>query len=60
MLLICGLWTKSGKLQKQATSWNLEEAIQLFYIGNESGPVASSPYSPPIEEVSATADQSSG
>lgn len=25
----------------QATSWKLEEAIQLFYIGNEGGAAAS-------------------
>lgn len=44
----------------QATSWNIEEAIQLFYVENESGPVASSAYSQPIEDVAALADQSSG
>ena len=31
----------------QATSWKLEEAIQLFYIGNDGGAaVASSPVLP--------------
>lgn len=32
---------------KQATGWKLEEAIQLFYVGNEGGPVGSS--STPVE-----------
>lgn len=31
----------------QATSWKLEEAIQLFYVGNEGGAVVSAPQSPP-------------
>ncbi|KAF5939658.1 hypothetical protein HYC85_023917 [Camellia sinensis] len=43
----------------QATSWKLEEAIQLFYIGNEGGTVASSIYSPPLENDRPLADQSS-
>lgn len=39
----------------QATSWNLEEAIQLFYIGNEGiTAVASSSISPQIESPSET------
>ncbi|KAI3467959.1 hypothetical protein Pfo_024622 [Paulownia fortunei] len=33
----------------QATSWKLEEAIQLFYVGNEGGAAAPSVYSPPVE-----------
>ncbi|XP_059649824.1 plant UBX domain-containing protein 7 isoform X2 [Cornus florida] len=33
----------------QATSWKLEEAIQLFYVGNEGGAVTSSSYSPVLE-----------
>ncbi|KAD7116714.1 hypothetical protein R6Q59_006549 [Mikania micrantha] len=35
----------------QATSWKLDEAIQLFYVGNDSGAaaVASSPYVPPLD-----------
>ncbi|GMP92601.1 hypothetical protein CsSME_00042757 [Camellia sinensis var. sinensis] len=43
----------------QATSWKLEEAIQLFYIGNEGGTAASSIYSPPLENDRPLADQSS-
>jgi len=45
-------------LWSQATSWKLEEAIQLFYIGNE-GVVASSSYLPPEENAAPLADQSS-
>ncbi|KAJ0669545.1 putative UBX domain-containing protein [Helianthus annuus] len=36
----------------QATSWKLEEAIQLFYVGNDGGAAAaaaSSPYVPPLD-----------
>ncbi|KZV46045.1 UBX domain-containing protein 2 [Dorcoceras hygrometricum] len=33
----------------QAASWQLEEAIQLFYVGNDGGAAASSVYSPPVE-----------
>lgn len=33
----------------QASSWRLEEAIQLFYVGNDGGATASSVYSPPVE-----------
>ncbi|GAB4847814.1 hypothetical protein Ancab_026876 [Ancistrocladus abbreviatus] len=43
----------------QATSWKLEEAIQLFYVGNEGGMVASSSYSPPAENIAPLADQNS-
>lgn len=43
----------------QATSWKLEEAIQLFYVGNEGGTMATSSYSPPIENISPLPDQSS-
>ncbi|KAK9275378.1 hypothetical protein L1049_022642 [Liquidambar formosana] len=41
----------------QATSWKLEEAIQLFYVGNEGGQLASSSYSPPTENLTPPADQ---
>ncbi|GAY48595.1 hypothetical protein CUMW_112910 [Citrus unshiu] len=34
----------------QATSWKLDEAIQLFYVGNESGAIASASRSP-AEEI---------
>ncbi|KAL3830729.1 hypothetical protein ACJIZ3_019531 [Penstemon smallii] len=33
----------------QATSWKLEEAIQLFYVENEGGTAAPPVYSPPVE-----------
>lgn len=35
---------------EQATSWKLDEAIQLFYVGNESGAIASASRSP-AEEI---------
>ncbi|KAL4586488.1 hypothetical protein LXL04_011124 [Taraxacum kok-saghyz] len=45
----------------QATSWKLEEAIQLFYIGNEGGAAASSsPYVPPLENDGLLPDQNIG
>ncbi|KAA8532371.1 hypothetical protein F0562_032374 [Nyssa sinensis] len=45
----------------QATSWKLDEAIQLFYVGNEGGAAApTSSYSPPLENDSPLPDQSSG
>ena len=34
---------------EQATSWKLEDAIQLFYVGNEGGAVASASHPPPTE-----------
>ncbi|KAL9389754.1 hypothetical protein Peur_018359 [Populus x canadensis] len=33
----------------QATNWKLEDAIQLFYVGNEGGAVASASHPPPTE-----------
>lgn len=45
----------------QATSWKLEEAIQLFYVGNEgSGLASSSVSSPPTENVPPLHNQSLG
>ncbi|XP_062113102.1 plant UBX domain-containing protein 7 isoform X3 [Humulus lupulus] len=43
----------------QATSWKLEEAIQLFYIGSEGGTVVggSSSQFPPTENIEALAEQ---
>ncbi|XP_065856577.1 plant UBX domain-containing protein 7 isoform X2 [Euphorbia lathyris] len=35
----------------QATSWKLEEALQLFYIGNEVGQVAPASQPPPSENA---------
>ncbi|KAJ4961060.1 hypothetical protein NE237_020970 [Protea cynaroides] len=44
----------------QATSWKLEEAIQLFYLGNEGGGLPSSSYSSPTEIASPLPAQSLG
>jgi len=46
-------------LWAQATSWKLEEAIQLFYVGNEGGVMSSSSHLPPEENATPLADQSS-
>ncbi|XP_023769672.1 plant UBX domain-containing protein 7 [Lactuca sativa] len=43
----------------QATSWKLEEAIQLFYIGNEGGAASLPPYASPQNDT-AMSDQSLG
>lgn len=45
----------------QATSWKLEEAIQLFYVGHDGGAVAaSSAYVPPLENDGLLPDQIAG
>ncbi|KAI3719907.1 hypothetical protein L6452_20813 [Arctium lappa] len=44
----------------QATSWKLEEAIQLFYVGHEGGAAALSPYVPPLENDGVLPNQSTG
>ncbi|KAJ8769845.1 hypothetical protein K2173_008927 [Erythroxylum novogranatense] len=44
----------------QATSWKLEEAIQLFYIGNEGGVVASTQHSPPRDNTHPWEDTHAG
>ncbi|GMY18049.1 plant UBX domain-containing protein 7 [Fagus crenata] len=41
----------------QATSWKLEEAIQLFFVGNDGGPVVTSSQPPAAENVNFSADQ---
>ncbi|XP_050375421.1 plant UBX domain-containing protein 7 [Argentina anserina] len=44
-----------------ATNWNLEEALQLFYVGNEAGSVAPPPQPElPAENASNLAEQNSG
>ncbi|KAL8172318.1 hypothetical protein V2J09_024122 [Rumex salicifolius] len=43
----------------QATSWKLEEAIQLFYVGNEGGLATSSSSFPPAENIAPMDDQNS-
>ncbi|XP_058098107.1 plant UBX domain-containing protein 7-like isoform X2 [Magnolia sinica] len=45
----------------QAASWQLEEAIQLFYVGNDGDGFASPSFSmPPIEDVSPLPTESLG
>ncbi|XP_071719371.1 plant UBX domain-containing protein 7-like [Rutidosis leptorrhynchoides] len=44
----------------QATSWKLEDAIQLFYAGNEFGSVTAPSHVPPLESKAFTSAQSSG
>ncbi|KAB1206367.1 UBX domain-containing protein 7 [Morella rubra] len=44
----------------QATSWKLEEAIQLFFVGNEGGPVVPSSHSAPAEDMNYLAGQNAG
>ncbi|XVF85490.1 hypothetical protein PTKIN_Ptkin17bG0121700 [Pterospermum kingtungense] len=44
----------------QATSWKLDEAIQLFYVGNEGGVVASASESPAVENLDSWVNQNSG
>jgi hypothetical protein len=46
-----------GALWEQATSWKLEEAIQLFFVGNDGGPVVTSSQPPAAENVNFSADQ---
>ncbi|KAE9607855.1 hypothetical protein Lal_00040096 [Lupinus albus] len=41
----------------QATSWQLEEALQLFLIGSEAGAVLPSSHTPPLENVDSLIDQ---
>lgn len=46
----------------QATSWKLEDAIQLFYVGNEGGVAGpTSVPSPPTtnEQINSSTDQAS-
>uniref|UniRef100_A0A7N2LP38 Uncharacterized protein n=1 Tax=Quercus lobata TaxID=97700 RepID=A0A7N2LP38_QUELO len=44
----------------QATHWKLEEAIQLFFVGNEGGPVVASSQSLAAENVNYLADENTG
>ncbi|KAK7250695.1 hypothetical protein RIF29_33289 [Crotalaria pallida] len=43
----------------QATSWKLEEALQLFLIGSEAGAVLPSSPTPPLENVESWTDRPS-
>ncbi|XP_068645664.1 plant UBX domain-containing protein 7-like [Aristolochia californica] len=45
-----GQTTETARQFLQATSWQLEEAIQLFYIGNEGGGLQSTSASQPAED----------
>lgn len=50
---------KASILYNQATGWKLEEAIQLFYVGNEAGIMAeAAPL--PTENIDQLAEQASG
>jgi hypothetical protein len=48
-----------GVFLEQATSWKLDEAIQLFFVGNDGGQVTSS-HSPPAEDTNYLAYQNAG
>ncbi|KAF3945498.1 hypothetical protein CMV_028133 [Castanea mollissima] len=52
-----GQTADTAKQFLQATSWKLEEAIQLFFVGNEGGPVVAPSQSPAAENVNTLADQ---
>ncbi|XP_050275726.1 plant UBX domain-containing protein 7 [Quercus robur] len=55
-----GQTADTAKQFLQATSWKLEEAIQLFFVGNEGGPVVAPSQSPAAENVNTLADQNTG
>ncbi|KAK4597079.1 hypothetical protein RGQ29_014900 [Quercus rubra] len=55
-----GQTADTAKQFLQATSWKLEEAIQLFFVGNEGGLVAAPSQSPAAENVNTLADQNTG
>ncbi|XP_065617723.1 plant UBX domain-containing protein 7 isoform X1 [Quercus suber] len=55
-----GQTADTAKQFLQATSWKLEEAIQLFFVGNEGGPVVAPSQSPAAEHVDTLADQNTG
>lgn len=55
-----GQTVDTAKQFLQATNWKLEEAIQLFYVGNEVGAASLSPYIPPLENGAVISDQSLG
>jgi hypothetical protein len=44
----------------QATSWKLEEAIQLFFVGDGAGVIASASHSSPVNDSTSLADQGLG
>ncbi|XP_030959963.1 plant UBX domain-containing protein 7 [Quercus lobata] len=55
-----GQTADTAKQFLQATSWKLEEAIQLFFVGNEGVPVVAPSQSPAAENVNTLADQNTG
>ncbi|KAL3652852.1 hypothetical protein CASFOL_002533 [Castilleja foliolosa] len=46
---IAGQTADTARQFLQATGWKLEEAIQLFYVGNEAGLATTSVFPPPTE-----------
>ncbi|MCL7029208.1 hypothetical protein MKW94_025335, partial [Papaver nudicaule] len=58
--IAAGQSVETAKQFLQATNWNLEEALQLFYVGNDNGAFASSSVAPPEQSGSPLADQSPG
>ncbi|XP_074309030.1 plant UBX domain-containing protein 7-like [Silene latifolia] len=54
-----GQTTDTARQFLQATSWKLDEAIQLFYVGNEGGAMPTTAYFPPAENTAPITDQSS-
>nr|XP_011463491.1 PREDICTED: UBX domain-containing protein 2 isoform X2 [Fragaria vesca subsp. vesca] len=60
MEIAAGQTDETARRFLQATGWNLEEALQLFYVGNEAGPVAQPQPQPPTGNASNLAEQSSG
>ncbi|GAV90313.1 UBX domain-containing protein/Thioredoxin_7 domain-containing protein [Cephalotus follicularis] len=55
-----GQTTETARQFLQATSWKLEEAIQLFYVGNEGGAITAAPHSPTAVDNYSYADENSG
>lgn len=53
-----GQTSETARQFLQATSWKLEEAIQLFYVGNESGAMSAASPSPVIDNAVSSAEQS--
>ncbi|XP_025626162.1 plant UBX domain-containing protein 7 isoform X3 [Arachis hypogaea] len=54
-----GQTTETARQFLQATSWKLEEALQLFLIGNDAGSLPPPSHSPPLENVESWTDQPS-
>ncbi|XP_015952359.1 plant UBX domain-containing protein 7-like isoform X1 [Arachis duranensis] len=54
-----GQTTETARQFLQATSWKLEEALQLFLIGSDAGSLPPPSHSPPLENVESWTDQPS-